>query len=231
MCLPDMYGVTADDPEEPVTDQIDQHVDALLARSAPRVSTASPPVQEAVRVLVRATAAAATTDTSADQGRHRRAGRRLVIGAGAAAVACAGVSAAAASPSAPAWLAWADWTPDATVVEPPGTCDVLGIEVVPDGAGPDDPGVVAARRYLADLEKEDVDYSQELIEQQKSVVTLEDGTQVLGEDFHSDGHMEFFAFQSAVMQMVVDEVERQGLSAAHVSLEGRADGCEPETPR
>ena len=209
-----------------MTDPTDQQVDELLARSAPPVSTTSPEVQHQVRLLVRATA-----DSTPDQQvRRRRAGRRVVVGAGAAVVAFAGVSAAAASPSAPAWIAWADWTPDATVVQPPG-CDLLGLQVVPDGAGPDDPGVVAASRYLATLYLRDVDYSQELVEQQESVVTLEDGTQLRGDEFRSADQLEYWAYWSAVTRMVHDEVERQGLDAGHVSIEGRADGCEPEVPR
>ena len=214
-------------------DRGDSQLDLLLARSAPPVSTTSPPVQQEVRALVRATAASAVTPggaTASGPGRRQRAGRRLALGAGAVAVAFAGVSAAAASPSAPGWLAWADWNPDATVVGGPGECDLMGIKVVPEGAGVDDPGVVAARQYLAGLELEDVDYAAELVEQERSVVTLEDGTEVLGEDHHSDEMLRYFAFTSAIDQMVRDEVHRQGLDDQHVALEGRGD-CTPEEGR
>lgn len=224
---PDMYGVQSDHLEEPVPDHDDREVDELLARSAPPVIT-SPQVHRELSALVRA----AATSPSVVQGRDRRTGRRLAVGAGAAAVVFAGVSVAAASPSAPAWIAWADWTPDATVSEPPGMCDTLGLKVVPDRAGPDDPGVVAATRYLTGLRLDDVDYSEELVEQRQMLVTLEDGvTQVLGEDFRSDAELEYHAFYSAVTEMVFDEVRRQGLDASHVSIEGRADGCHPELPR
>ena len=209
--------------------QTDSELDELLARSAPPVSTPTAQVRRELGALVRATAAGAP---AADGRRHRRTGRRLVVGAGAAVVAFAGVTAAAASPSAPAWLAWADWTPDATVAEPPGMCSTLGLKVVPDGATFDDPGVVAASRYLAGLQLDDVDYSEELVEQRQQVVTLEDGvTQVSGEEAHTDAELEHFAYWAAVTQMVYDEVERQGLDASHVSIEGHGDGCDPESPR
>ena len=84
---------------------------------------------------------------------------------------------------------------------------------------------MAARDYLAGLDLEDVDYAEELVEQRESVVTLQDGTEVLGRDFYSDERLEHFAYTSAVNQMVYDEVERQGLSDQHVSIEGRGDGC------
>jgi len=206
----------------------DLELDRLLGRSAPPVTTTSPQVQQELSTLVRA----AASSHPVDQVRPRRTARRLVVGAGVAAVAFAGVSTAAASPSAPAWLAWADWTPDATVVEPPGTCDRLGIKIVPYGATFDDPGVVAASRYLAGLQLDDVDYSQELIEQQQRLITLEDGvTQVRGEDFHSDADLEYFAYTSAIDQMVFDEIARQGLDGSHVSIEGRAEGCAQDLPR
>ena len=206
----------------------DHEIDQLLARSAPPVSTSSPQVQRELSALVRSTATSASIVPS----RHRRPGRRLVVGASAAAVAFAGVSTAAASPSAPAWIAWADWGSDSTVIDPPGMCSTLGLRVVPDGAGPDDPGVLAAARYLARLEPDDVDYSEELVEQRQSIVTLEDGvTQVRGEEFRSDAELEYWAYYSAVTQMVYDEVEQQGLDASHVSIEGRSDGCAPDVPR
>ena len=221
----------SDQPRQP--DEGDPQLDLLLARSAPPVSTASPQVQQEVRALVRATAAAAAPAgaTVATPGRRQRAGRRLALGAGAVVVAFAGVSAAAASPSAPGWLAWADWTPDATVMNTPGECALLGLKVVPNGARADDPAVVAAGDYLAGLDLEDVDYSRELVEQRESVVTLEDGTEVLGEDFHSDAHLEFFAYTAAINRMIYDEVERQGLDEQHVSIEGRGDGCSLEEGR
>ncbi len=149
----------------------DSDLDALLARSAPAVSTAAPQVQREVGALVRAvTAVSAPSRTS-----RRRSARRLAVGAGAVAVALAGVSTAAASPSAPTWLAWADWGPERMVAEPPGSCALWGLKVVPYGAPEDDPAVVAAREYLADLDLIDVDIADELVEHRSSLVSHVDG--------------------------------------------------------
>ena len=141
----------------------------------------------------------------------------------------AGVSVAAASPSAPAWLAWADFTPDATVADTPGECALLAIMVVPDGASADDPGVVAAREYLADLDLKDVDYTDELAAERNNPVVNPDGTPtgLTRSDVQSDSQLEFFAYHSAIIQMVTDEVERQGIDTSHLSFESAADGCAP----
>lgn len=215
-----------------MTDDLDQpgladsQLDKLLARSAPPVSTASPQVRHDVRLLVQAAAVGSQPASR----RHRRTTRRLALGVGATAMTFVGVTAAAASPSAPGWLAWADWTPDATVADTPGRCAMLGLKVVPDGAGADDPGVVAARQYLAGLDLDDVDYADELVEQRAVVMTEGEGvpTGATAGELYSDAELEYRAYTDAINRMVYAEVERRGLDTSHVSIEGRANGCDEE---
>jgi hypothetical protein len=207
----------------------DSDLDALLARSAPAVSTAAPQVQREVGALVRAvTAVSAPSRTS-----RRRSARRLAVGAGAVAVALAGVSTAAASPSAPTWLAWADWGPERMVAEPPGSCALWGLKVVPYGAPEDDPAVVAAREYLADLDLIDVDIADELVEHRSSLVSHVDGvpTRTTAGDLFTDAQLEYTAYNAVITKMIFREVERQGLDPGRMSIESRADGCDLEVYR
>lgn len=211
-----------DKDEDDTTLSADKDLDSLLNCSAPQVSTGSPAVRAEVHRMVRASAA---EPRQAQYGGHGRSRRRVAVGAGAAAFALMGVTAAAASPVAPAWMT--DWIPDATVTNGVAGCGARGLRVMPEGTSKDDPAVVAAREYLAGLDVDDVDFSDELAAERATPMTGEDGTPTgkTAGDLYTEEELEAGAYVSAVSQMVWDEVHRQGFESEHVSIESRGEEC------
>jgi hypothetical protein len=118
-------------------------------------------------------------------------------------------------------------TPDATVADTPGECALLAIELVPDGTGPEFPGLMAARAYLADLDLKEVDYADELAARRVDPIVDSDGapTGRTASDVDTDSQLEFFAYRSATSAMVFEEVERQGIDP-DFAIQSIANGCD-----
>ncbi|MGY1843504.1 hypothetical protein [Modestobacter sp. SYSU DS0875] len=191
-------------------------LDDLLQGSAPPATRRSATLEQQLQALARSTAAP-------QHHRRPRRARRVAVGASAAVLLGAGVSAAAAAPAAPSWLPWADAPDAAVVVESPDgqTCDTR-IKVHPDpsvAGGDAEPAALAAREYLADLDLAQLDTSaarQSMAEAHVSPQGIDAPEVITAEQ------LEALALAQTVGDLVREELTRQGLPPAAVHLEGEA---------